>query len=328
MYYPYLRGKQFELLALKEMAQDESLSQLVHPVIEPVRDIDGGGLERCILELHKRGLPSTIIVNPQVGHLAGEPDSTRDMVTFLNDRPYLFAYINLGILVTSGMPIGQILSDLNSLSVANSAVSLLHRDFPDDASDLFKIFDKHTVVAQFVDSQDATRRYRTLSDYAEYRNDWGAVPLVKWQDHFPKQLRNIDYVDMPEQLFSDDHLYFEEDGFAGISDFQTIGDGYQDGGRLPRAVVLHLTYQRESSGPIYIRHFASDSNLDAADTAGKFSEAVAKLVRFADERELENPAVEKFRFYESTGGFPGLGTLKKVSIQNHIYVMQKALEQK
>lgn len=326
MYYPYLRGKQFELLAIKEMAQDESLNRLVHPVIEPVRELGGGALERCVLELHRRGLECTVVVNPQVGHLATEPGSTRDMVAFLNDRPHLFAYINLGILITAGVPIKQVLADLADLVVQNSPVTLLHRDFPDDAADLFQVFDQHPITTQFVASQDAKRRYRTLPNFERYRDAWSGVPLVKWQDHFPKQLRNIDYVDLPEQLFSDDHLYFNEDGFAGISDYQTIGDGYQDGGRLPRAVVLHLTYQREETGPLYIRHFASDSNLDAADTAGKFAEAVRKLVRFADERKLQNPALDKFRFYESTGGFPGLGTLKKISIQNHIYVMQKALE--
>jgi hypothetical protein len=215
---------------------------------------------------------------------------------------------------------------LTGLTVANLPVTLLHREFPDDAESLFDVFSSHPVSAQFVASRDDTRRYRALPGYAEHKDSWRAVPLVKWQDRFPKQIRNLDYVDLPEQLFSDDHLYLEEDGYVGISDFQTIGDGYQDGGRLPRAVVLHLTYQREPTGALYIRHFTSDSNLDAADTAGKFSEAVKKLVSFADERNLRNPAVDKFRFYEANGSFPGLGTLKKVSIQNHVYVMQQAMD--
>lgn len=38
MYYPYLRGKQFDLLALKEMIQQNLLSKKVVPIIEPVRD--------------------------------------------------------------------------------------------------------------------------------------------------------------------------------------------------------------------------------------------------------------------------------------------------
>ncbi|XFE28377.1 sce7725 family protein [Listeria innocua] len=38
MYYPYLRGKQFDLLALKEALSRGLLSNKIHPVIEPVRD--------------------------------------------------------------------------------------------------------------------------------------------------------------------------------------------------------------------------------------------------------------------------------------------------
>lgn len=38
MYFPFLRGKQFELMALREAATDLAASGKVWPVIEPVRD--------------------------------------------------------------------------------------------------------------------------------------------------------------------------------------------------------------------------------------------------------------------------------------------------
>lgn len=38
MYYPYLRGKQFDLLALKESLNRGLLSTKIQPIIEPVRD--------------------------------------------------------------------------------------------------------------------------------------------------------------------------------------------------------------------------------------------------------------------------------------------------
>lgn len=37
MYYPYFRGKQFDLLALKSLLEMEQLSLEVQPVIEPIR---------------------------------------------------------------------------------------------------------------------------------------------------------------------------------------------------------------------------------------------------------------------------------------------------
>ncbi|MCD4852424.1 sce7725 family protein [Arthrobacter sp. AK01] len=325
MYYPYLRGKQFELLAIKEMAQDQSLTRVVHPVIEPVRDLNSGGLERCVETLLRVGSSCTLIVNPQVGHLAGDSSSVHKLVSFLNDRPHLLDHVTLGVVVSAVDDLESVQHNLSALNVGTPKVSFFHLDFPEDAAQVFGFYSTSIVESHFVESVSDTRRYRSLSGFQAVAPVWGVTPLVKWRDPFPRQARNIDYVGIPEQLYTDDHLYFADDGFVGISDYQTIGDDYQDGGRLPRAVVLHLTYQKESDGPIFIRHFPSDSNLDASDTAGKFAEAVKKLVSFADERNLANPAIDKFRFYALNESFPGLGTLKKVSIQNHIYVMQHAL---
>jgi len=41
MYYPYFRGKQFDLLTVREMAPLLSASGFC-PIIEPVRDVLGG----------------------------------------------------------------------------------------------------------------------------------------------------------------------------------------------------------------------------------------------------------------------------------------------
>jgi hypothetical protein len=39
MYYPYIRGKQFELLALKDLIHLlEENKEKISPIIEPVRD--------------------------------------------------------------------------------------------------------------------------------------------------------------------------------------------------------------------------------------------------------------------------------------------------
>ncbi|HEY0698978.1 MAG TPA: sce7725 family protein, partial [Micromonospora sp.] len=96
-------------------------------------------------------------------------------------------------------------------------------------------------------------------------------------------------------------------------------------GALPLALVIHLTYQDPENDLIYIRHFHSTTNFDQSDPAGKFREAVAALVAFIDERGLDNPALASFRAYHQEGRFPGLGMIKKLSMQNHLYVMHDAL---
>ena len=37
MYFPYLRGRQYELLALKELVENSKIGEKVIPVIEPVK---------------------------------------------------------------------------------------------------------------------------------------------------------------------------------------------------------------------------------------------------------------------------------------------------
>lgn len=37
MYFPYLRGRQYELLALRDLLNEDLLSPYVIPIIEPVK---------------------------------------------------------------------------------------------------------------------------------------------------------------------------------------------------------------------------------------------------------------------------------------------------
>jgi len=91
---------------------------------------------------------------------------------------------------------------------------------------------------------------------------------------------------------------------------------------LPYAVAIHLTYKDEEGENIRIRHFLSDNNEDISDTAGKFGEALSKLVAFIDQQEIHTIASEQFRQYHERGAYPGLGVLKKLSIMHHIELIQ------
>lgn len=94
---------------------------------------------------------------------------------------------------------------------------------------------------------------------------------------------------------------------------------------LPYAVAIHLTYKDRQSDNIRIRHFLSDSNEDISDTAGKFGEALSKLVNFIDRQDIHTMAAEQFRIYHERGAYPGLGMLKKLSIMHHIELIQNQI---
>ncbi|MDQ3109486.1 MAG: sce7725 family protein, partial [Bacteroidota bacterium] len=131
------------------------------------------------------------------------------------------------------------------------------------------------------------------------------------------QPKNSDYLKTPDEAFSQDHLHFSEEGFVGFSDYLTIGDDYSEAGFAPYAVAIHLSYTDEDKN-IRVRHFVSDSNEDWSDVGGKFSEALEKLIPWARSQKTSTKAIQQFEEYYESGHFPGLGSIKKLSIMNHI----------
>lgn len=65
MYFPYVRGRQFELLALRELVTRDLLSPNILPIIEPVKL--SSTLLKTMEEFIKKGKKIGIICNPIVG---------------------------------------------------------------------------------------------------------------------------------------------------------------------------------------------------------------------------------------------------------------------
>ena len=66
MYFPYLRGKQFELFLLREMNDIIDDSSYIVPVIEPVRR-KLNVLQTAITSLCERNTKFVLLTNPTVG---------------------------------------------------------------------------------------------------------------------------------------------------------------------------------------------------------------------------------------------------------------------
>jgi len=148
---------------------------------------------------------------------------------------------------------------------------------------------------------------------------------VTLRDGFPVEERNSAYLSKVESVFTDDHLFYAEENWYGFSDYVTIGEPYSDGGFTPRAVAIHWTYEPQTGGPVMIRHFTSESNGDTSNVGGKFLEAVDKLVAFLDTHDIHTQASEVMRAHAANRTYPGLGIVKKLSIQNHLELMSGIL---
>jgi hypothetical protein len=143
---------------------------------------------------------------------------------------------------------------------------------------------------------------------------------IRLDDLFEKQARNSDYLDIEGHRFSEEHLYFRDEGFTGFSDYTVLPSEYIDGGSTPRAVAIHLTYLH-SENQIWIRHFTSETNDSISNVQGKFAEAAEKAVTFCRENKITNSAITELESYYDNQHYPGLGTVKKISIKNHLLLL-------
>lgn len=153
--------------------------------------------------------------------------------------------------------------------------------------------------------------------------------LVELNDSFDKQKRNQDYEQENDEVFSEEHLYYKKDGFLGFSDYSIVGEEFIDAGFAPKAVAIHIVYF-DKDNKLRIRHFVSDSNDDIFNPAGKFAEALKKLIDWyagnSFDRKNDSNALREFKKLNDAGTYPGLGVIKKLSIKHHLEIMGKFLE--
>lgn len=111
----------------------------------------------------------------------------------------------------------------------------------------------------------------------------------------------------------------------GFSDYSIVGDEYVESGFAPYAVAIHIVYFT-SDDLLRVRHFVSDTNDDITDPAGKFAEALEKLVIWNQTKQLNTYGIQAFEEMYRNRSYPGLGTVKKLSIMHHIELMSQYLD--
>ena len=98
---------------------------------------------------------------------------------------------------------------------------------------------------------------------------------------------------------------------------------YIEGGRLPYVVAIHLTYVKADK--VNIRHFVSDSNDDTSNIQGKFAEAAKKAIEFCQTNNITSHGIDQLKNSYKGGNYPGLGSLKKISILHHLELVSGIL---
>lgn len=303
MYFPYFRGRQYELLALKELASQSLISSSVIPVIEPVKIIPA--LNSSLDAFKAASLPVALVVNPNVGDLTDETKSIEHLLEQHASESNLIPAILIDERASDA------LSWLGNWGIEENSVLALLND-----SDWLERYQ-----SLFFE----TPRY-TLCPYDRYIRRVVKNNSVIFENKFNKKSRNADYPE--EEGYSKDHLDYTAEGYVGFGDYSIVGDDYVESGFAPYAVAIHIVYFAED-GSMRIRHFVSDSNEDITDVAGKFYEAVKKLHKwYADGNYAGQLTVglETLLNHFHNKTYPGLPTLKKLSIMHHLELMSKFLD--
>lgn len=299
MYYPYLRGKQFDLLALKEMIQQNLLSKKVVPIIEPVRD---SATFKNVVELFQKvNHPLIIIDNPQVGQFK-----------LFDEHLHLWEEKE-----NSSIQHAMIITSDNYQQIMEQPPKLIIFDGQHQPRDpkIWKELSK--MDTHFL-----------LPDHSRF-HIWLPENKIIIKEAFKPRKHEEDYSEKIDDFFSDDYLFFKEEGNHGFSDFTIEGSRYFDKGFPSRALALHLTYV-DAYGNIRVIHFISDTNDSAKDQALKFFEAVEKMQQWVlrnQDQLLITTGILALLSLKQQKKFPGLGVLKKWTLVHHLELLSLLLDQ-
>jgi hypothetical protein len=304
-YYPFFRGKQYELICLRENSQLIAQHGFT-PIIEPVREA-AAGLIRSIDALKKHQARFLIVANPSVGHHAAALP-----IGFVKEVKQAM----------DGYPKGGWICQVQESKDLDTAREWL-RDVP-NLSVLHQGSLPAKDVLEVIGNQDGSDRVHVFAHgcTTRYRGIFASSEKVLLVDGFKKQ-KNADYPDV--EMFSELPLTFRDLGATGFGDYLIVGNEYSEGGGAAYAVAIHITYaDADDDGAIYVRHFKSDTNDTPTDPAGKFREALAKLAQYCASSDSKIPltsAIKEFQRLHKLGHFPGLGYVKKLSMQHHLEII-------
>jgi len=311
MYHPYFRGKQFELITIRENAKLLKSAGFT-PIIEPVQE-SLSGLKRTLDAVDAVSGNAVLIVNPFYGN---HSDGSKEIEDLFQNELKQREGIAVGILLKESIDVTTAMRLFTSHK--GRRICFVHAGFT-AGRELANQLQQFGETAQHVFVAEHCGKL--------YRRHFAGAHRVLLDDGFHKRI-NREHPDL--EGFSDLHVTFREEGMDGFGDFLVVGDDFADSGGPAYAVAIHLTFiDPDKDDQMFIRHFKSDRIDTPTDPAGKFAEALTKLVA-----EINRPgshvqrtaAVIEFLDLHERRHFPGLGYVKKLSMSHHIETLATYLK--
>lgn len=312
MYFPYLRSKREEVLAVLEA---DLAGNLTIPIFEPVQTLFNRNGTPAITftrlkEATEKGRRFALITNSANGPDRPSVDHVHTAIDGLSDDAVFPAFEIRG---------DTDLSDAQSFAerfVGRTCI-VVHRNHVYSAQELGEVLAALGEPVQVLVDGEAARRVVF---------DLPACKRVLVSDGFDRQPRNADY---PRRTNFDDLLHRLDDvdcDFDGFGDFVIVGRRFMMGGGRANNIALHLTEVTQST--VIAHHFVSRTAPNAPQRQMYF-DALAQLMEGVSGKEGFNTAgVAAFRDTSVRGHYPGLGSPKRWSIMHHLEIIEGALRER
>lgn len=304
MYFPYLRGKIFELEALTEVSQN--VFSNTTPIIEPINvTTRGKSLYRNIVS---RSAPFILIMNPV--YLRRSPLTTAAVQDLVDNTLQNHSTLNLGFIINQNLNLTELNAFLTSNPTRPKSLIFQHSPLAGHLQAIQTAITANPVTNIIFDDRAVNNPTRNA-----FMNHQGRVLIT---DGFQRQQRNSDY--SATSTFDSNFSTWRNNGWAGIGDYLTMGDHVNDGGGGAYVITLHIT--RNTTNGILTHHFSSTFQPTVQGlTAPKFAEANALLVASPDFAPLNSSGLTLYRGWHNTQHNPSLGAAKKASMMHHIELM-------
>jgi hypothetical protein len=308
MYTPYLRGRQEELLAIRDFG--ETLPPTVLPIFKPTSaNSRAAGRYSDIADA---GIRFALILNSDDGQ---PPPSVEEVRSLIDGR--LAEYpdeVMPALELRSGMPI-TILSEFVGV-YADRERMIIHKAHT---------FGADQVVAALDGVTDLIHVFVTPGTPSALQTNVPASKRVLLRDGFELKPRNGDYP--PQSSFDDLAWTYQELGFDGFGDFSTVGDRFAPGGGRANHVALHLT--EPSDRALISNHFISTSAGPDGDNTSKYFEALRQMTSYTGipaRPPFDTAGAMNFIDTADPEHYPGLGCAKRWSIMHHTELMSRIIE--
>jgi hypothetical protein len=308
MYFPYLRGKQFELEALLEV--NPNVYQNTLPILEPIN------LTRSNLGLYTRltnqNVPIILIVNPY--YPRNNTLTTASVQNLIDNQLSSHNSLSLGFIIDQRFDLTELNLFLTSNANRNKALIFRSNPIPADLNNIQNSVSTYQVDYLIFDDTKTTSRTRAA--FGSHSQ------LVLLTDGFQRQDRNADYP--LSSSFSSNYDTWQLDGWFGIGDYLTIGDNFREGGGQAYVISLHITVHTSSG--LVTHHFSSTIYpTSTAFPADKFAEANNLLYNSAHLVGLNSTGLTLYRNWYTSLHNPQLGAAKKASIMHHIELISSLI---